>query len=163
MTCSTRNNIILSYLILPQSAPLSWPSFPPTSRPDPYRSPHYGWSGNSRPPCGHWCKPFAYRLPGEGLGSYGARKEKKKILLHFSWWRHQMEKNFPRYWSFVQGIHRWPVNSPHKDQRRGALMFSMIFAWINGWVNTREAGDLRRHGTHYDVIAIFIRRSFAFI
>ena len=44
-----------------------------------------------------------------------------------------------------------PVNSPHKGQWRGALMFSMICAWINGWVNNREAGDLRRHRAHYDV------------
>ena len=33
----------------------------------------------------------------------------------FSWWRHQMEI-FPRYWLFVRGIHRTPVNSPHKGQ-----------------------------------------------
>ena len=30
-------------------------------------------------------------------------------------------------------------------------MFSLIFAWINGWVNNREAGYLRRHRAHYDV------------
>ena len=30
-------------------------------------------------------------------------------------------------------------------------MFSLICAWINGWVNNREAGDLRRHRGHYDV------------
>ena len=41
-------------------------------------------------------------------------------------------KHFPRYWPFVQGIHRSPVNSPHKGQWRGALMFSLICAWING-------------------------------
>ena len=35
-------------------------------------------------------------------------------------------KHFPRYWPFVRGIHRWPVNSPHKGQWRGALMFSLI-------------------------------------
>ena len=57
-----------------------------------------------------------------------------------------------RYWSFVQGIHRSPVNSPHKGQWRGALMFSLICTWTNGWVNNREAGDLRHHRTHYDVI-----------
>ena len=39
----------------------------------------------------------------------------------------------------------------HKDQWHGALMFSLICAWINGWVNNREAGDLRRHSAHYDV------------
>ena len=43
------------------------------------------------------------------------------------------------------------VNSPNNGQWRGALMFSLICAWINGWVNTREAGDLRRHRTHYDI------------
>ena len=44
-----------------------------------------------------------------------------------------------------------PVNSPHKGQWRGALMFSLIYAWIIDWVNNREAGDLRRHPGHYDV------------
>ena len=38
-------------------------------------------------------------------------------------------KHFPRYWPFVRGIHRSPVNSPHNDQRR-------------------------RVRTHYDVIVI---------
>ena len=60
-------------------------------------------------------------------------------------------KHFPRYWSFVRGIHRSPVNSPPKGQWRGALMFSFVCAWINGWVNNREAGDLRHHPAHYDV------------
>ena len=41
-------------------------------------------------------------------------------------------KHFPRYWPFVRGIHRSPVNSPHKGQWRGALMFSLICARING-------------------------------
>ena len=60
-------------------------------------------------------------------------------------------KHLPRYWPFVQGIHRSPVNFPHKCQWRGALMFSLNCVWINGWVNNREAGDLRRYRTHYDV------------
>ena len=63
-------------------------------------------------------------------------------------------KHFPRYWPFVRGIHRWPVNSPHKDQSRGALMFSLICAWTGGWVNNGEAGDLRRLRAHYDVIVM---------
>ena len=63
-------------------------------------------------------------------------------------------KHFPRYWSFVRGIHRSPVNSLHTGQWRGALMFSLICARINGWVNNREAGDLRRHRAHYDVIVM---------
>ena len=37
-------------------------------------------------------------------------------------------KHFPIYWPFVRGIRRSPVNSPHKDQWCGALMFSLICA-----------------------------------
>ena len=54
-------------------------------------------------------------------------------------------KHFPRHWPFVRGIHWCPVNSPHKGQWRRALMFTLICARINGWVNNREAGDLRRY------------------
>ena len=58
---------------------------------------------------------------------------------------------FPRYWPFVRGIHRFPVNSPHKGQWRRALMFSVICNRIHGRVINGEAGDLRHHRTHYDV------------
>ena len=61
-------------------------------------------------------------------------------------WRH-----FPRYWPFVRRIHRGPVDSPHKGQWRGALMMYLICVSTNGWVNNRDAGDLRRHHAHYDV------------
>ena len=64
-------------------------------------------------------------------------------------WRHQME-TFSALLAFCGGIHRSPVTSPYKGQWRGDLMFSLIRAWINGWVNDREACDLRRHRTHYD-------------
>ena len=60
-------------------------------------------------------------------------------------------KHFPRYWPFVWGIHRSLVNSPHKGQWRGALMFSLICTRINGWVNNGKADDLRRYRAHYDV------------
>ena len=60
-------------------------------------------------------------------------------------------KHFPRYWPFVWGIHRSPVNSPHKGQWRGALMFSLICVWIVGWVKGGETSDLRRYPAHYDV------------
>ena len=72
-------------------------------------------------------------------------------------------KHFPRYWPFVRGIHRSPVNSPHKGQWRGALMFSLICVWINGWVNNREAGDLRRYRAHYDVTVMSIVTGFCFL
>ena len=42
-------------------------------------------------------------------------------------------------------------NSPHKGQWRGALVFSLICVWIIGWVNNREAGDLRRYRADFDV------------
>ena len=82
-----------------------------------------------------------------------ADNNKNIRALHY--WSHDdviKWKHFPRYWPFVRGIHRSPVNSPHKGQWRGALMFSLIWAWINAWVNNHEAGDLRRHHAHYDVI-----------
>ena len=65
-------------------------------------------------------------------------------------------KHFPRYWPFVRGIHRSPVNFPHKGQWRGALMFSLMCARINSWVNNREAGDLRHYRRHYDVIVMLM-------
>ena len=55
-------------------------------------------------------------------------------------WKHSLH-----HWPFVRGIHRWPVNSPHKGQWRRALMFSLICAWTNSWANNREADDLRRY------------------
>ena len=54
------------------------------------------------------------------------------------------------------GIHQSPVNSSHKGQWCGALMFPLICAWINGCANNRNAGDLRCHRTHYDVTINFL-------
>ena len=59
-------------------------------------------------------------------------------------------KHFQRYWPFVRGIHRSPVNFPHKGQWRGALMFSLICTSTDDWAYNRDAGDLS-HRTHYDV------------
>ena len=72
------------------------------------------------------------------------------------WWHDDVIKwkHFPRYWPLVWAIHRWPVNSRHKGQWRGALMFSLICAWINGGVNNSEAVDLRRDRAHYDVTVL---------
>ena len=67
-------------------------------------------------------------------------------------------KHFPRNWSFVRGIHRSPVNSPHKGQWRGASMLSLICAWTYSWANKGDAGDLRRHCAHYDVTVMKILR-----
>ena len=53
-------------------------------------------------------------------------------------------KYFPSSCPFVGGIHRSSVNSPHKGQWHGALMFSLICDWTSGRANHRDAGDLRR-------------------
>ena len=61
-------------------------------------------------------------------------------------------KHFSRYWPFVRGIHRLPVNSPHKGQWRGALMFFFDLhlnkrlskqAW--GWWLETPSRSLWRH------------------
>ena len=74
-------------------------------------------------------------------------------LRSVTWWRHQTE-TFSALLA-LRGIHRSPVNSPHKGQWRGALMFSLICVRINGWVNIRDAGDLRRRPAHYNVIVMY--------
>ena len=63
-------------------------------------------------------------------------------------------KHFPCCWPFVRGINQSPLNSPHKGQWGGALMFSLICAWTNGSVNNRGTGDLRHHCSLYDVTVV---------
>ena len=60
-------------------------------------------------------------------------------------------KHFPRHWPFERGIHRSPVNSPHKGQWRGALIFSLIHTWTNGCINNCYVGYLRVQRAYYDV------------
>ena len=61
-------------------------------------------------------------------------------------------KHFPRYWPFVRGIHRSTVNSPHKGQWHGALVFSFDLglnerlsrqSW--GWWFETQSCSLWRH------------------
>ena len=91
-------------------------------------------------PSGVWdtSNPFAvFTLPHCGSKDY---KDHDDVIK----WKH-----FPRYWPFVRGIHT------HKGQWRRALMFSLICARINGWVNNGEAGHFRRHRSHYDVTVMW--------
>ena len=78
------------------------------------------------------------------------------VFFIFSWWRHQ---TFSALLAICAGNSPVPVNSPHKGQWSGALMFSLICTWIKGWVNNREAGDLRRHSANYDVIVMLWRQA----
>ena len=91
-----------------------------------------------------------------GAPGFFYKKVKWAISLFCRFWGSEHDsitkgKHFPRYWSFVWGIHRSPVNSPHKGQWHETLMLSLTCAQINGWVNIREAGDLRHHRAPYDV------------
>ena len=65
-------------------------------------------------------------------------------------------KHFPRYWPFVRGIHRSPVNSPHRCQWRGASVFSLICTRINSWETIVRLVILRRNRTHYDVTVMML-------
>ena len=68
-------------------------------------------------------------------------------------------KHFPCYWPFVRGIHRSPVNSPHKGQWRGALMFSLICA-LNKLLGVQTWGWLfEMPSLSFDVIAIYAQTS----
>ena len=48
---------------------------------------------------------------------------------------------------------RWVLR---KGQWRRAVMFPLIYVWIHGCANNREAGDLTRHRTHYDVTVMIL-------
>ena len=96
-------------------------------------------------------KRFPHYWPLRGI--HRSRVDYRPVISCFGFFHDDVIKlkHFPRYWPFVWGIHRSSVNSPHKGQWRGALMFTLICARINGWVNNRKAGDLRRYRAHYEV------------
>ena len=48
--------------------------------------------------------------------------------------------------------HRWIPLTKASDAELWCFRWSA--PWINSWVNNREAGDLRRHRTHYDAIVM---------
>ena len=75
---------------------------------------------------------------------------------NWSWWHHQME-TFSALLAICAG--NSPVTGEFPAQRpvTRALMFSLISAGMNDWVNKQEAGDLRRHCAHYDVTVMFSR------
>ena len=71
-----------------------------------------------------------------------------------SLWHHQVETFFALLALCAENSPSM-VNSPHKGQWCGALMFSLNCTWINAWENNREVGDLRCHCAHYDVIVMW--------
>ena len=78
----------------------------------------------------------------------------KPIILHDSWWRHQME-TFSELVAICAGNSPVPGEFPAQKPLTRGIDFSLICVWINGWVNNREAGDLRRYRAHYDVTVMY--------
>ena len=67
--------------------------------------------------------------------------------LMYSWWRHQIEI----FAALLAVTGEFPSHRPVTR----SLMFSLICAWISGWINNREAGDVGRNRAHHVVTAIF--------
>ena len=69
-----------------------------------------------------------------------------------TWWRHQME-TFSALLALCAG--NSPVTGEFPAQRPMTRNFDVFFDLrLNKRLNNREAGDLRRHHTHYDVIVM---------
>ena len=94
---------------------------------------------------------LAYRLWGQ---IYQNDKELMLVVEVFSWWRHQME-TFSASLALCAG--NSPVSGEFPTQRSVMRSFGIDLRLINGWVNNREAGDLRRRRVHYDVIVMLYR------
>ena len=71
-----------------------------------------------------------------------------------SWWRHQME-TFSALLTICAGNSPVPGEFPAQRPVTRSFDVSLICARINGWVDNSEAGDLRRHRVHYDVIVMY--------
>ena len=71
-----------------------------------------------------------------------------------SWWRHQME-TLSALLTLCAG--NSPVTGKFPLQRplTRSFDFSLIWDWIHSWVNNRDAGDLKHHRAHYDVIVMW--------
>ena len=112
-------------------------------------------SSNERRHCicnvfSHWLRPFS--------GDLRHLIENRFLVLLSPFhdnvikWKHSLH-----YWPSVMGIHCSLVDSPHKSQWHRALVFSLVCACINGWVNNWDACDLRCPHTHYDVAVMFFQ------
>ena len=65
-------------------------------------------------------------------------------------------KHFTRYWPFCAGNSLVTGEFPSQRPVTRSFDFSLIYAWINGWVNYRKAGDLRLYRAHYDVTVLYV-------
>ena len=72
-----------------------------------------------------------------------------------SWWRHQMEA-FSALLAICARNSPVPGEFPTQRPVTPSCDVSLICVWINGWVNNRKAGDLRRYRAHYDVSVMLL-------
>ena len=92
-------------------------------------------------------------LPWCSLKCYVARRSVWNYHDDVVKWKH-----YPRYWPFGRGIHWSPMDSTHKGQWRGALMFLWSAPKGNGWANNRDTDDLDSNRLHYNVNPMMIER-----
>ena len=65
------------------------------------------------------------------------------------WWRHDIKwKQFLSHWPFVRGIHRPPVDSPHKGQWRGACFDVLLDQHLNKWLSKQSRRRLFEMSSH---------------
>ena len=77
-------------------------------------------------------------------------------MIFIPWWQHKMG-TFSALLALCAGNSLSPVNSPHKGQWHGALMFSLICDWTNGkskqsrrrWFETRSCSLWRHCNAHF--------------
>ena len=87
------------------------------------------------------------------MSETSGRPSVSRGIRSIAWWRHQMDTLSASLAIYAGNS---PVTGEFPAQRpvTRSLMFSLICAWINGWVNNNETCDLRRHRAHYDVIVV---------
>ena len=83
-------------------------------------------------------------------------------IILLPWWCHQLG-TFSALLALCEGIHRSHVDSPHKGQWRGVLMFSLICAWTNGCASNRSACEFGRDCAYYDVTVMVVAYGMQFL
>ena len=97
---------------------------------------------------------LSFQISNRQLASTTLRSVKPALWFNTCpWWRHQMEI-FSALLAILCGELIGTGEFPAQRPMTRSFMFSLICACINGWVKNREAGDLRRHRAHYDVIVM---------
>ena len=87
------------------------------------------------------------------MTNVGVKRKRSKLNEPFSANKQKIEKKIEaKIISDILNDHSINVRRNAVAQISKSLMFSLICAWTNGWVNNRDAGHLRRHRAHYDVI-----------